>query len=365
MIKHFEKIAIWGLGLMGGSLAAALKTRGFSGIIAGISSPGTVGMALDSGFVDAGYSHGEYRMGIEGADLVVLASPINTIMENLTLLGTVVDEGTVITDVGSTKSAIMHHACQVLPEGVGFIGGHPMTGSEESGIEAADPCIYENALWVLTPGREARSLEPLTGLIEMLGSKVVLSDPLTHDLITARISHMPQIVAVTLMNAVGDWNEEDDLTLRLAAGGFRDMTRIAASPFEMWSDILATNRKAVLQALDTFIDDLKRTRDLVEGGALRPLFERAARLRLSVPRNTRGFAMPLQDVMVLVQDEPGVLSRISTCLAENAINIRDIEVLKVRLGDGGTMRLAFGTADEADSAVRLLTGEGFRSWIKE
>ncbi len=363
-MREFETIAIWGLGLMGGSLAAALKVKGFTGRIVGISSPASIRQALESGFVDAGFRHEEFRAGVEGADLVILASPIHTIMDNLSLLAPVLNEGTVVTDIGSTKTAIMNHAHKVLPSGVEFIGGHPMAGSEESGIEAADAYIYENAVWVLTPPPESRSLNRLMTLLEKLGSKVVVVDPCAHDRIAARISHMPQVVAVSLMNAVGSWNDTEDLTLRLAAGGFRDMTRIAASPFEMWSDILDTNRDAVLEALDSLINDLQKTREAYSDGALKPLFERANRLRLSVPRDTRGFAYPLQDVMVVVRDEPGVLSRISTCLSNNSINIRDIEVLKVRLGDGGTMRLAFSTSEEAHSAVRLLSNEGFRSWVK-
>lgn len=353
---------------MGGSLAAALKARGFEGRIVGISGPSSLSRANEAGLVDETYPHEDFASGVSDADLVILASPIKTIMENLGRLAPVIAAGTVITDVGSTKAAIARCAESVLGEGV-FIGGHPMAGSEAKGITAADAYLYENAVWVLTPGGgvggERQALARLTALVEFVGAKVVVTDPVRHDRIAARISHLPQTLAIALMNLSGRWNEEDDLTLRLAAGGFRDLTRIASSPFEMWSDIYSTNRDAILDAVDEMITRLAEVREAVAGGTLSELFERANRLRLSVPRDTRGFLRPLRDVMVVVQDEPGVLCRIAGCLSRRSINIRDIEVLKVREGEGGTMRLAFDSGEDAEAAVRYLEEEGFQSWVRD
>jgi len=288
--------------------------------------------------------------------------------------------------VGSTKAAIVQHARAVLGDEVTFIGGHPMAGSESQGITAADAYLYENAVWVLTPdskgasggsglkeaprertgnGDQSDALSRLMALAEFVGAKVVVTDPVRHDRIAARISHLPQTLAIALMNLAGDWHEEDDLTLRLAAGGFRDLTRIASSPFEMWSDIYNTNRDGVLEAVDDMIERLQELRADVAGDRLSDLFERANRLRLNVPHDTKGFLRPLQDVMVVVQDEPGVLSRIAGTLSTHSINIRDIEVLKVRVGEGGTMRLAFDSLKEAEAAVGLLAQEGFQAWVRE
>ncbi len=361
----FERISIWGLGLMGGSLAAALKAKGYAGTITGISSPDSLRKARDAGFIDHGYPHDRFDEGTRGANLIVLASPISTILENLDRLGDCVEDGAVVTDVGSTKSAVVEKAAGVLPDSVEFIGGHPMAGSEAKGISAADAYLYENAVWVLTPDRESDSTGELAALAESVGSKVVITDPYTHDLIAARISHLPQLLATTLMNVAGDWNEDEDLTLRLAAGGFRDLTRIASSPYETWSDIFETNRVAILESLDTLIRGLEDTREKVSAGTLAGDFERANLLRLSIPRDTRGFVIPLHDILVVVRDEPGVLATIAGCLAPHSINIRDIEVLKVREGEGGTMRLAFSTPEEAGTAVRLLAKEGLRSWVEE
>ncbi len=379
----FERIAIWGLGLMGGSLAAALKAREYGGRITGISSPSSISRAIEAGFVDETYSHDEFESGVADADLIVLASPIDIILSNLEILGPAVSAGAVVTDVGSTKDTIMQRARAALGEEVTFIGGHPMAGSESKGIAAADAYLYENAVWVLTPdsyqedgqrtvaerstedAEHSNGLSRLTALAEFVGAKVVVTDPVRHDRIAARISHLPQTLAIALMNLSGDWNEDDDLTLRLAAGGFRDLTRIASSPFEMWSDIYSTNRDGILEAVDSMIESLQGVREAVAEGGLSELFERANRLRLNVPHDTKGFLRPLQDVMVVVQDEPGVLSRIATALSAQSINIRDIEVLKVRVGEGGTMRLAFDGLKEAEAAVGFLAQEGFQAWVRE
>ncbi len=356
---------------MGGSLAAALRSRDFEGSLIGISSAGSVGKARDAGLIDEGHTHEQFAEGVEGADLVVLASPIGSIIQNLDALAPVLAPGTVVTDVGSTKSAICDHAVRVLPAEVRFVGSHPMAGSEAKGIGAADAFLYENAVWVLTPAKgdeETGAVKALTALAERIGAKVVITDPGSHDRIAARISHLPQTLAVTLMNRTGVWNEEDDLTLRLAAGGFRDLTRIASSPWEMWSDIYATNRGAILDALDGFMQELRSIREIVEAGdeaRLEEVFKKANTTRLSVPRDTKGFVRPLCDIMVVVRDEPGVLSRIAGTLAPHDINIRDIEVLKVREGEGGTMRLAFDGEPAAREAVHHLKEEGFRAWVRE
>ncbi|MFO7767542.1 MAG: prephenate dehydrogenase [bacterium] len=367
----FQRIAIWGLGLMGGSLAAALRSRDFEGVVVGISSQDSVSRAVRADLIDEGYPHAEFTRGVEGADLVVLASPIDSIIQNLNALAPVLPRGTVVTDVGSTKSAICSHARGTLPEGVLFVGSHPMAGSESKGIGAADALLYENAVWVLTPEKgqeESEAVESLSALAERVGAKVVVTDPVSHDRIASRISHLPQTLAVVLMNSAGDWNEEDDLTLRLAAGGFRDLTRIASSPWGMWADVYSTNRSAILDALDAFMGGLTRIREAVasEGDEmLEEEFQRANALRLSVPRDTKGFVRPLCDIMVVVRDEPGVLSRIAGSLVPHDINIRDIEVLKVREGEGGTMRLAFDGEQTARDAVRHLKEEGFRAWVRE
>ena len=357
--------------MMGGSLSAALRSRDFEGEIIGISGQESVEKAKGAGLIDEGYPHQRFAEGVKGADLVVLASPIGSIIENLDALAPILDHDTVLTDVGSTKRAICDHARSVLPDGVVFIGSHPMAGSEARGIGAADAYLFENAVWVLTPYAGLEGSEPvrrLTALAEGVGAKVVTMDSETHDRIASRISHLPQTLAVALVNRAGTWHEEDEFTLRLAAGGFRDLTRIASSPWEMWADIYATNRGAILDALDGFMQELEAIRDIVasrDEDRMQEIFQRASTLRLSVPRDTRGFVRPLCDIMVVVRDEPGILSRIAGSLAPHGINIRDIEVLKVREGEGGTMRLAFDAEQIAREAVGHLTDEGFRAWVRK
>lgn len=268
--------------MMGGSLAAALKAKGYRGTIVAISSPETLAKARAAGLIDAGYPHERYAEGVDGADLVVLASRIASIMENLERLAPVLRDGVVVTDVGSTKRAIVDRALKVLPASVEFIGGHPMAGSELRGLAAANPSLYEGRVWVLTPSPGSRAVDRLAALAGIVGARAVVTDPETHDLIAARISHLPQILAVTLMNVAGDWNADEELTLRLAAGGFSDLTRIASSPFEVWSDIIATNRAAILDAFDSFVRELQAVRPALAEGSLQSRFERAHQLRRSL-----------------------------------------------------------------------------------
>jgi prephenate dehydrogenase len=275
----FSKVVIWGLGLMGGSLAAALKSRGYTGTVIGISGRDALDQATAAGWVDTGFRHEDYPRAFEGADLVVLAAPIQGIMDCLAKLGPHIESGTIVTDMGSTKVAVSEAAAALLPEPDRFVGGHPMAGAEARGIQAADSRLYEQAAWVLTPpeGGPKRPVSALTAMIEEVGARAIVTDPITHDRVAARISHLPQTLAITLMSLAGQWSEQDDLTLRLAAGGFRDMTRIAASPYEVWGDIYRTNRQEILKALDDFLQALLTVRTRLERGELEEVFERANR----------------------------------------------------------------------------------------
>ena len=185
------------------------------------------------------------------------------------------------------------------------------------------------------------------------------------DEIAAVVSHLPQILAVTLMNYLAHLNEKDAAYLNLAAGGFRDMTRVASSPFDIWRDIIATNKANIRSAIDNFMAELARMRALLDSGELEEMFSDAATSRLSIPKDMRGFIRPQFDLFVVVEDKPGIIARISTALADKKINIKDIEVVKVREGDAGTIRLAFENADDRAAAAALLTLGGFETRMKD
>jgi len=362
----WSTVAIVGVGLIGGSLALALRRAGLAGRVIGVSRPGTIRDAIGMGVIDEGGGYDELERLIAPARVVFLCTPIRRIIELLPPTMAAAAPGTLVTDVGSTKGEIVHAARDARPArlGVTFIGGHPMAGSEQSGVGAADPFLFQNAMYVLTP--TAETPEPLVASfaagLARIGARVIRLAPETHDRVAAAVSHLPQLISLALVELVADRNEEEPAHLQMAAGGFRDMTRIASSPYRMWRDILATNAPEVRAALDAFAGYLGRfARDLED---MEPHFDRANRTRDAIPRDAKGFLSPPSDVLVRCEDRPGVLARMTAALAEAGINIMDIELLKIREGEGGTFRMAFRDRQAADEAAALLTAAGFPARVR-
>jgi prephenate dehydrogenase len=267
----------------------------------------------------------------------------------------------VVTDVGSTKRTVVRKAEQVLPPNVFFIGGHPMAGSEKSGVAAADPFLFQNAIYVICPA--SRVPEALCrefgDFLQQTGARVMIMDAEEHDRNVSIISHLPQLLAVSLVCYASTKKDDANTLFELAAGGFRDMTRIASSSFGMWHDIIESNKQqieATLQEFGQFILDLSGR---LEPESLKELFDRAALFRSGIPRDTKGFMKPLAELLVLVEDKPGMILGVSKPLADAGITIKDIEVLKVREGEGGTFRLAFGDKETSEKARKILAGCGF------
>ena len=363
----FERVTIVGVGLIGGSLAAALKRFALVGEIAGVSSPATTEKALELGIIDRAYGYDQLDQGVRGAGLVVLCTPIARILELVPAVSRVVAPGTIVTDAGSTKRRIMQCAASHVPDNVVFIGGHPMAGSEKSGVSASDPFLFENTIYVLTPrpATPAQSLQQLSGCCAAIGAKVLVLEPELHDTIAATVSHLPQMLAVGLVDLLSGFTSEQPAYIDLAAGGFRDMTRIASSPFSVWSDICHTNADLIRERLDSYIAILRQIRDRVGTQELGEIFSAANQVRGRIPRDTKGFLHPLAEVLVVVQDRPGMIAGIAAALGDRGININDIEVLKVREGEGGTIRLSLEDRRVAAQAVAILNEAGFESRIRE
>ena len=358
----FRTLAIVGVGLIGGSLGLAFKRLGLGQKILGISREETLREAQALGVVDGGVGYERLKAGVEQADLVVLCTPISRILDLLPEVMAAVPEGCLVTDVGSTKRAIVARAEALRRDGVHFIGGHPMAGSERSGVSAADPFLFQNAIYVLTPasGTPAPVCEGLVDLVRRLGARPMQMEAVVHDRVAAAVSHLPQMMATTLVSMVGRLSETEGLPLQMAAGGFRDMTRIASSPFEMWRDICRTNAAPIQEMIDLYQDALNRLRGRVDGDGPGDDFAYANRIRNGIPKDSKGFLHPLYEILLEVEDRPGVIARMAGLLAEDGVNIEDIEVLKVREGEGGTIRMGFGKREAAIQAVTILEGAGYR-----
>ena len=182
----------------------------------------------------------------------------------------------------------------------------------------------------------------------------------THDRVAATVSHLPQMMATTLVGLVGRLNEADGLPLQMAAGGFRDLTRIASSPFAMWRDICQTNAGPIREMMDAYIDALAAIREKMDREVLSEDFDYANRIRGEIPRDSKGFLHPLHEILLVAEDKPGIIADIASRLSAEGVNIEDIEVLKVREGEGGTIRMGFGQQEGAVRSVEILRDAGYQ-----
>ena len=262
-----KRLAIIGVGLIGGSLALALRKRGLVGETVGIGrGEANLRRGVELGVIDR-YSL-DPREGVKDADLVFIATPVCTIAGIVAAIAPHLAPGAIVTDGGSVKEEIVA-ACELLmPEGSFFVGGHPIAGTEHSGVEAAFASLYERRRCILTPTprTDPSALAVVLRMWEEAGSQVVLMDVHKHDRVLAAISHLPHMVAYSLVNAVGGYDRFEENILRYSAGGFRDFTRIASSDPVMWRDIALMNRDAVLEMMDVFADSLSDLRRLVAAG---------------------------------------------------------------------------------------------------
>jgi len=365
-----KNIVIFSVGLLGASIGAGLKKSGFDGKILGVSNKKNLEAAISLQAIDEGVSYDEFLADknnvLSDCDVLFICSPIISIKTTLEMLATSpskLKDGLIITDVGSTKKEIYETAQKVLPPQVKFIAGHPMAGSEKSGAKFADPFLFQNAVWVLFANDITDVYKFAAFLEKYLGCKTKCIDPETHDKIAAVISHIPHIIAVGLVNAAEKINREIDETLGLAAGGFKSMTRIASSPYRMWHDIYETNREANIEFLDCFMDEMSQLAQSLKNGTLQADFENAEKIRARLAENQKGFINELYRIIVIAEDKPGFLAKILGILADNNLNVSDIELLKVREGDAGSFMFAFTDESNAQEAVDLLQTAGFLARI--
>jgi prephenate dehydrogenase len=217
----------------------------------------------------------------------------------------------------------------------------------------------------LVPAVPPPVIDRLARFLGLTGARVIVLAADDHDRIAAGISHLPQVLAVSLVRFLDELGPHRADGIHLAAGGFRDMTRIASSSFDVWRDILATNKDVIADMVARFLEHTRSVVGSFEEAALQDAFESAARTRAEIPRDSKGFIGRLWDVLVVVEDRPGMIAGIAVPLAERGINIKDIEVLKVREGEGGTLRLAFQSQEEAREAIRELEGKGYSARLRE
>jgi prephenate dehydrogenase len=258
-----DRVAIVGLGLIGGSMGLALhKTRAAQQITGYDLGRGVSDRARRIGAIDQAYD--SLADAVRGAELVVLATPVGAMRALLQNLSTALSPGTVVTDVASTKAQVISWAEEFLPTSVSFVGGHPMTGKELSGVEAADANLFQNRVYCLTPTARTRpaAVNKVSSLVETLGARVRFLEPVEHDGQVASVSHLPFLASIALMNTAASGPSWADASL-LASGGFRDVTRLAAGSPEMYRDICLTNSDSIVRVLDEYIATLNSLRERI------------------------------------------------------------------------------------------------------
>jgi len=279
--SYFRQVTIVGLGLIGGSWGLALKQRGFPGRRVGCDRPDVLNHALAAGAVDEGSA--DLPTAVRDADVIILATPVGVILDLLPQLKEAVPPRALVTDVGSTKRLICQRAREVLGEEPLFLGGHPLAGKERSGLENADATLLENARYVLTPlspdHLADERVKAFSSLLEALGARPFVMEASTHDRAVAFLSHLPQLVSSGVASMIAEQSAEDFLPLELAASGFRDVTRLAESPYSLWRDICLTNIENIQSALEALIDKLETMKLHLSDRELERDFKQARKLR--------------------------------------------------------------------------------------
>lgn len=275
----FQRIAVIGLGLIGGSLVKSFRRCAPECKLVGVDSRDVLLAACE--YLDEAHAPENLAAAVNESDLIFLATPVNTILQQLPEVAHSIRSGAIVTDVGSTKSLIVAEAQKHFTGERFFIGGHPLAGREKGGWENSRADLFDNAAYALTPESNfpTHLSEALTQLLQIFGARVIKLMPEAHDRLVAEISHLPQLLAVALMNFIARENAMPELALQLASGGFRDMTRLAASPHAIWQDILNSNRTNVQRSLQEFIVTLQQLAHAFDSDNLEQHFQQANRLR--------------------------------------------------------------------------------------
>ena len=351
------KIGFIGLGLIGGSVAKAIrKYYPDHELVAFDKSRETLALAVQEGTIDTACS--SIDDNFKGCGYIFLCAPVSCNTAYLSQLKEIVKDGCILTDVGSVKTSI-HEEITALGMEENFIGGHPMAGSEKSGFANSKAHLIENAYYILTPSSKVSEgkVRAYKDFVSSLKALPVVLDYHEHDLVTGTISHLPHIIASSLVNFVRDTDTEDELMKALAAGGFKDLTRIASSSPVMWQQICLKNGENISHIPGQYIEALKTAKDALDSGdekALYTLFESSRDYRDSMPDSSAGPIKKQFAVYCDIIDEAGGIATIATILASNNINIKNIGIIHNREFEEGVLRIEFYDGASSAKAAELL-----------
>ena len=350
------RVFVIGLGLIGGSIALCIKKNHQNAIVVGYDvNKEQARLACMLGVADETVECVEN--GAIDADLIVIATPVKE-AENIlrVLVDLPLKKDVIITDAGSTKKEIVRKAACLRDKGIAFIGGHPMAGSHKSGVTAAKAILFENAFYLLTPEKHItdEEIHRLKQWLTGTKAKFITISPEEHDYLTGVISHFPHIIAASLVHQAKRKSAKEKLVPRLAAGGFRDVTRIASSSPTMWRDILLHNKEVLLHLLKEWQEEMEKVTTMLEAEDSEEIFQyfqRAKQFRDDLPQKERGAIPSFYDIFVDVPDYPGVISEITGILAHDKISITNIRILETREDIHGVLVISFQTEDDRSRAA--------------
>jgi prephenate dehydrogenase len=352
----FDTIGFIGLGLIGGSIAKAIKHT--------YPTTRLIGMATRQSTLDMAYQEGVISnhtfLPLEefaGCDVLFLCSPVKSNVDYLKKLKPMLPESCLLTDVGSVKGDISA-AVEELGLSAQFIGGHPMAGAEATGFEHANANLLENAYYILTATAEMSTdtLEQFDAYIRSLGAITLNMSPVKHDFATACISHLPHVIAASLVNYVRE-ADHDGTMKTIAAGGFRDITRIASSSPVMWQHICASNRDEILHALTLYEKSLEEFKEAIltsDEDKIRSLFADAKDYRDDLPVKQTGVLPSAYEFYLDLRDEAGGIATIATILAKRDLSIKNIGIVHNREFEQGVLRIEMYDAPSLKAAMELL-----------
>lgn len=360
-----KRISIIGLGLIGGSLAKAIREKlgkDRAEIAAVSRSKAPLDKALSEGVID--YASTELNDIVYSSDIIFLCTPVNDFKHYIDSLKGKIKAGCIITDVGSTKGEVVDYI-NSLPDAPCFVGGHPMAGTEKTGYKAGYAHLFENAYFILTPCKSTTqaAMDALLTVIEAIGAIPVIMEAAEHDRVTGCVSHIPHIIASALVNLVKISDTADGKMKMLAAGGFKDITRIASSSPELWQNIISSNKDTLLALLDSFNRIIKDISECIHNDArdeIIAFFENARSFRDSVSDSRRGLLGSLCEITVDVVDKPGIIGKIATLLGDKGINIKNINVSNSREFEQGCLKITLPDRSSASAAFDLLSSFGYR-----
>lgn len=367
MEQDKTSIGIIGLGLIGGSIARALKRSGKDYVISAFDcDEDAIQMALDNKTIDKKVKN--IREDFSSCNIIFLCIPVNTMEPILKELIPCLLPQCILTDVGSTKGEVVALIKEMNLDHR-FIGGHPLAGSEKSGFSASKANLFENAYYCFTPTDKTvyAAIEFLKSIIKDIGAIPIEISPEEHDRAVAVISHVPHIVAALLVNLVGRLDSPQNVMKTIAAGGFKDVTRIASSSPELWAGICISNRKTILEILPALVDALKSFEDDLKVGQkieIQAFFNSARALRSTFSEH-KSLIQRTFDILVDVDDRPGIIAVIASALASKNVNIKNIGIINNRENEEGALQIKFEDEKSRSLGVRTLNHLGYRARKKE